>query len=145
MVLRIRDDGAGIDLDAVQRKAVERGLLEPGITVSRDVLLNMIMEPGFSTAETVNQVAGRGVGMDVVNTEVKQLGGLIDIDSEPGKGTTFTVSMPMTLSITRALMVNVGEETFAVPLLSVQGVERIRPLLSVQGVERIRAEEMAAR
>jgi len=132
MVLRIRDDGAGIDLDAVQRKAVERGLLEPGITVSRDVLLNMIMEPGFSTAETVNQVAGRGVGMDVVNTEVKQLGGLIDIDSEPGKGTTFTVSMPMTLSITRALMVNVGEETFAVPLLSVQGVERIR------------AEEMAS-
>ena len=126
MVLRIRDDGAGIDLDAVQRKAVERGLLEPGITVSRDVLLNMIMAPGFSTAETVNQVAGRGVGMDVVNTEVKQLGGLIDIDSEPGKGTTFTVSMPMTLSITRALMVNVGEETFAVPLLSVQGVERIR-------------------
>ena len=132
MVLRIRDDGAGIDLDAVQRKAVERGLLEPGITVSRDVLLNMIMAPGFSTAETVNQVAGRGVGMDVVNTEVKQLGGLIDIDSEPGKGTTFTVSMPMTLSITRALMVNVGEETFAVPLLSVQGVERIR------------AEEMAS-
>ncbi len=126
MVLRIRDDGAGIDLDAVQRKAVERGLLEPGATVPRDVLLNMIMEPGFSTAETVNQVAGRGVGMDVVNTEVKQLGGLIDIDSAPGQGTTFTISMPLTLSITRALMVRVGEETFAVPLLSVQGVERIR-------------------
>ena len=126
MVLRIRDDGAGIDLDAVQRKAVERGLLEPGAVVPKDVLLNLIMEPGFSTAETVNQVAGRGVGMDVVNTEVKQLGGLIDIDSEPGQGTTFTISMPMTLSITRALMVRVGEETFAVPLLSVAAVERIR-------------------
>ena len=126
MILRIRDDGAGIDLDAVQRKAIERGLLEPGVTVPRDVLLNMIMEPGFSTAESVSQVAGRGVGMDVVNTEVKQLGGLIDIESEPGQGTTFTISMPMTLSITRALMVRVGEETFAVPLLSVAAVERIR-------------------
>jgi len=126
MVLRIRDDGAGIDLDAVQRKAIERGLLEPGVSVPRDVLLNMIMEPGFSTAESVSQVAGRGVGMDVVNTEIKQLGGLIDIESEPGQGATFTISMPLTLSITRALMVRVGEETFAVPLLSVAAVERIR-------------------
>ncbi|HID50244.1 MAG TPA: histidine kinase, partial [Chromatiales bacterium] len=125
IVIRVSDDGAGLDLEAIQKKAIEKGLLKPGTKVARDVLLNMIMESGFSTAETVSQVAGRGVGMDVVNTEIKQLGGLLSIDTETGKGTTFTISMPLTLAITRALMISVGEETYAVPLMGVQGVERI--------------------
>ena len=125
IIIRVSDDGAGLNLEAIQKKAIAKGLLKPGITVTRDVLLNMIMEPGFSTAETVTQVAGRGVGMDVVNTEIKQLGGLLNIETESGKGTTFTISMPLTLAITRALMVLVGEETYAVPLMGVQGVERI--------------------
>ena len=125
IIIKVSDDGNGINLDAIQKKAVEKGLLKAGSKVAKDVLLNMIMESGFSTAEKVTQIAGRGVGMDVVNTEIKQLGGLLGIDTEPGKGTTFTVNMPLTLAITRALMVSVGDETYAIPLLSVQGVERI--------------------
>jgi len=125
IVIQVSDDGAGINLEAIQKKAVEKGLLKPGSKVAKDVLLNIIMESGFSTAEKVTQVAGRGVGMDVVNTEIKQLGGLLSIDTERDKGTTFTINMPLTLAITRALMVNVGEEGYAIPLLSVHGVERI--------------------
>lgn len=83
------------------------------------------MESGFSTADEVTQISGRGVGMDVVNNEIKQLGGLLTIDTEQGKGSRFTVSLPLTLSLTRALMVQVSEETYALPLLSVEGVERI--------------------
>ncbi len=125
IVIRVSDDGAGLNLAAIQKKAIEKGLLKPGTEVPRETLLNMVMESGFSTAEEVTQIAGRGVGMDVVNTEIKQLGGLVNIDTEEGKGTTFTISMPLTLAITRALMVNVGDDTFAIPLLGVQGVERI--------------------
>ena len=125
IVIQVSDDGAGINLEAIQKKAIEKGLLKPGSKVAKDVLLNMIMESGFSTAEQVTQVAGRGVGMDVVNTEIKQLGGLLSIDTERDKGTTFTINMPLTLAITRALMVNVGDEGYAIPLLSVHGVERI--------------------
>jgi chemosensory pili system protein ChpA (sensor histidine kinase/response regulator) len=125
IIIQVGDDGAGINLDAIQKKAIEKGLLKAGSKVAKDVLLNMIMESGFSTAEKVTQVAGRGVGMDVVNTEIKQLGGLLGIDTDPGKGTTFTINMPLTLAISRALMISVGEETYAIPLLSVQGVERI--------------------
>jgi chemosensory pili system protein ChpA (sensor histidine kinase/response regulator) len=140
IVIQVSDDGAGINLEAIQKKAIEKGLLKPGSKVAKDVLLNMIMESGFSTAEQVTQVAGRGVGMDVVNTEIKQLGGLLSIDTERGKGTTFTINMPLTLAITRALMVNVGEENYAIPLLSVHGVERI----SAEELQALQAEERPA-
>ena len=140
IVIQVSDDGGGINLDAIQKKAVERGLIKAGSKVAKDVLLNMIMESGFSTAEKVTQVAGRGVGMDVVNTEIKQLGGLLGIDTEPGKGTTFTINMPLTLAITRALMVSVAEETYAIPLLSVHGVERI----STQELEKLKKQEKPA-
>ena len=123
--IRIKDDGAGINLEAIRTKAISRGLIQEGAAISKDMLLDMIMQSGFSTAETVSQIAGRGVGMDVVNTEIKQLGGIFNIDTEKNKGTTFTVSLPMTLAISRALMVMIGEETYAIPLLSVEGVERI--------------------
>ncbi|MDH5369994.1 MAG: response regulator, partial [Gammaproteobacteria bacterium] len=125
ILIKIRDDGAGINLDAIHAKAVSKGLLKEGATVSKEILLEMIMQSGFSTAESVSQIAGRGVGMDVVNTEIKQLGGIFNIDTEKNNGTTFTVNLPLTLAITRALMVMVGEDTYAVPLLSVEGVERI--------------------
>ncbi len=137
IVIQVSDDGAGINLEAIQKKAIEKGLLKPGAKVAKDVLLNMIMESGFSTAEEVTQVAGRGVGMDVVNTEIKQLGGLLTIDTERGKGTTFTINMPLTLAITRALMVNVGEENYAIPLLSVHGVERI----SAEELQQLQSQE----
>ena len=125
IVLTLTDDGAGIDLVAIQQKAIEKGKLKADAHVTRETLFDLIMESGFSTADEVTQIAGRGVGMDVVNNEIKQLGGLLNIDTEQSKGTRFTISLPLTLSLTRALMVQVGEETFALPLLSVEGVERI--------------------
>lgn len=125
LVITVVDDGAGINLDAIRNKAIARGILKPGVVVSKDDLLDIILESGFSTAEEVTQIAGRGVGMDVVNNEIKQLGGLLDINTESGKGTTFTISMPMSLSVTRALLVHVGEETYAIPLMGVESVERV--------------------
>lgn len=126
IIIRVNDDGKGIDLQAIHKKAIERGLLQPEDKATKETLLNMIMQSGFSTAEQVTQIAGRGVGMDVVNSEIKQLGGLLEIDTHEGQGTRFTISLPLTLAISRALMVYVGEELYAVPLLNVQGVERIR-------------------
>ena len=125
IVIKIQDDGSGINLEAIRNKAISKGLLEAGAPVTKEMLLDMIMQSGFSTAESVNQIAGRGVGMDVVNTEIKQLGGVFNINTVEGKGTTFTVSLPLTLAISRALMVMVGEDYYAVPLLSVEGVERV--------------------
>jgi chemosensory pili system protein ChpA (sensor histidine kinase/response regulator) len=124
-VIRISDDGAGIDLDAIRNKAIEKGLISANAEISKAALLDIIMQSGFSTADEVTQIAGRGVGMDVVNTEIKQLGGHLQVDTEKGKGTLFTINMPLTLAVSRALMVNVADETYAIPLLSVEGVERI--------------------
>lgn len=125
IVIKIQDDGSGINLDAIRNKAISKGLITADAPVTKEMLLDMIMQSGFSTAESVNQIAGRGVGMDVVNTEIKQLGGVFNIDTVEGKGTTFSVSLPLTLAISRALMVMVGEDYYAIPLLSVEGVERI--------------------
>ena len=125
ILIKIKDDGAGIDLEAIRNKAVDKGLIEKGANVGKEKLLNMIMQSGFSTADSVSQISGRGVGMDVVNTEIKQLGGVFNIDTEDNKGTTFTITLPLTLAISRALMVMVGEDTYAVPLLSVKGIERV--------------------
>ena len=125
ILIRIKDDGKGINLDAIRDKAVSKGLIEAGEEVSKQQLLDIIMQSGFSTAESVSQIAGRGVGMDVVNTEIKQLGGIFHIDTKKDQGTTFTVSLPLTLAISRALMVTMADDTYAVPLLSVEGVERI--------------------
>jgi len=137
IVITVADDGAGINTDAIRRKAIERGLLKPGVQVSEDDLLDMILQSGFSTAETVTQISGRGVGMDVVDNEVKQLGGVLSINTEKNRGTVFSISMPMSLSVTRALMVTVGEEQYAIPLLGVESVERV----SREEVLRIQAEE----
>jgi chemosensory pili system protein ChpA (sensor histidine kinase/response regulator) len=125
VVLTVADDGAGIDLDAVRAKAISRGLLKADAPVSEQVLLDMILESGFSTAEEVTQVAGRGVGMDVVASELKQLGGTFAIETKSGAGTKFTVRLPLTLSITQALMVGLSDDIYALPLLSVEGIERI--------------------
>lgn len=133
ILIKIQDDGAGINLEAIRTKGISKGLIKADEAASKEMLLDMIMESGFSTAESVSQIAGRGVGMDVVNTEIKQLGGVFKIDTEDGKGTTFTVSLPLTLAISRALMVTVADETYAIPLLSVEGVERI-PASKIQEI-----------
>ncbi len=126
VVLKISDDGAGIDLTAIREKAVERGLMAKDAGISDEEALQFILETGFSTAEKVTQVAGRGVGMDVVNSEVKQLGGSLHIGSEQGKGTTFTMRLPFTLALNQALLVEVGEDTYAIPLSSIEGIVRLR-------------------
>jgi chemosensory pili system protein ChpA (sensor histidine kinase/response regulator) len=127
IVIEMRDDGAGVDLDAVRRKAIKRGMIEAGAELSDYELLQFILQAGFSTAEKVTQISGRGVGMDVVHAEVKQLGGSMIIDSTPGQGTRFQIRLPFTVSVNRALMVQGGEEQYAVPLNTIEGIVRVMP------------------
>jgi len=125
MVIDVADDGRGLDVNAIRRKAYELDLLRPESKVSDDEIMNLILKPGFTTAGKVTQSAGRGVGMDVVANEVKKLGGSLRISSVTGQGTNFTVRLPFTLAITQALIVRTGEEVYALPLPSVEGVARI--------------------
>jgi chemosensory pili system protein ChpA (sensor histidine kinase/response regulator) len=125
MVIVLEDDGRGIDVGAVRARARERGLLQPGRVLSDEEALQLILEPGFSTASTVTQHAGRGVGMDVVVNEIKKLGGALFTESQPGHGVKFTIRLPFTLAITQALIVRTGEELYALPLPSVEGVARV--------------------
>ncbi|WP_461057678.1 hybrid sensor histidine kinase/response regulator, partial [Silanimonas algicola] len=125
VVLRLTDDGKGLDRDRIFAKAVERGLTTADAQLSDEQVFGFILESGFSTAETVSKLAGRGVGMDVVYSEIRQLGGSLQIRSTPGKGSEFTVRLPFTLAVTQAVFVKIGETRFAVPIASVQGVARI--------------------
>jgi chemosensory pili system protein ChpA (sensor histidine kinase/response regulator) len=125
VVLQISDDGRGLDRKAIRERGEDRGLVRKDVPLSNAQLDALIFEPGFSTAEEVTRLAGRGVGMDVVASEVRQLGGTIDIHSELGKGTVFTLRLPQTLAVTQAAFVRIGETTFAVPIASVRGVGRI--------------------
>jgi chemosensory pili system protein ChpA (sensor histidine kinase/response regulator) len=127
VVVRVSDDGRGLDREAIRRRAIERGLLREDAKPSDDQLLGLITQTGFSTVDKVTQLAGRGVGMDVVANEIKQLGGSLAIDSQTGKGTTFVLRLPFTLAVTQAILVRIGEATFAIPMTSVQGVARIGP------------------
>ncbi len=137
IVLRIEDDGAGIDIDAVRARAVERGLMQADSGLADIDVIQFILQTGFSTVTEVTQISGRGVGMDVVNSEVKQLGGSLHIASTAGEGTLFTVRLPYTLAINQALLVTAGEQSFCVPLGSVEGVVRANPkeLMSAYGAE----------
>ncbi|HEV7490150.1 MAG TPA: Hpt domain-containing protein [Rhodanobacteraceae bacterium] len=125
VVLRVSDDGHGMDREAIRLKAIERGLLKPDVELSDRDLYGFVLETGFSTAEQVTQLSGRGVGMDVVHNEIKQLGGSLLIDSEQGKGATFTIRLPFTLAVTQAILVKLGDNTYAIPMSSVQGVVRM--------------------
>jgi chemosensory pili system protein ChpA (sensor histidine kinase/response regulator) len=126
VLVRVSDDGAGFDRDAIRAKAIERGLLKPDIPVADSELFNFVLQTGFSTASEVSQLAGRGVGMDVVANQIRQLGGSLSIESERGKGTVFNIRLPFTLAVTQAITVRAGDATFAIPMTSVQAVSRIR-------------------
>lgn len=121
----VKDDGRGIDVQAVKSKAIERGLMSEDAQLSDHDIIQFILETGFSTAQEVSQVAGRGVGMDVVNNEIKQLGGNLIIDTNPGQGTTFTIYLPLTLATGRALMVQVADEMYAIPLIGIENIVRV--------------------
>jgi chemosensory pili system protein ChpA (sensor histidine kinase/response regulator) len=127
VVVRVSDDGRGLNREAIRKRGIERGMLRPETRPTDNQLLSLITQPGFSTASTVTQLAGRGVGMDVVANEIKQLGGSLSIESEEGKGTTFILRLPFTLAVTQAILVRIGEATFAIPMTSVQGVARVNP------------------
>ena len=119
--IEVTDDGRGIDLDSIRAKAVEKGLASPqevnGMTSGQ--VTDLLFRPGFSTAQNVTDVSGRGVGLDVVRNKIESLNGEILVDTELGQGTTFKIRLPLTLAIIQALLVKVGSETFAIPLSSV--------------------------
>ncbi len=125
VVITVADDGAGVNLKLVRDRAVAMGLITPKQELSDEQALQLILEPGFSTAGRLTQTAGRGVGMDVVATEIKKLGGSLYTETWTGKGTCFTVRLPFTLAISQALVVRVGEELYALPLPTVEGVVRV--------------------
>jgi chemosensory pili system protein ChpA (sensor histidine kinase/response regulator) len=125
VVIRVDDDGGGLDLAAIRRRAVQRGLLVEGAPISDDELAQLVLESGFSTVEQVTQIAGRGVGLDVVNAEIKQLSGSFNLESLAGQGTSFTVRLPLTLAIIEVLLVEVAGEVVAVPHTTIEAVSRI--------------------
>ncbi len=127
VVITLSDDGKGIDTDAVRKKAVERGLIAPDAQLSEQEIQQFIFHAGFSTAAAVTQISGRGVGMDVVASEIKQMGGSVTIDSHKGQGTRFIIRLPFTLAMNRALMVKAAEDTYAIPLNQIEGIVRISP------------------
>ncbi|MCS3649621.1 two-component system chemotaxis sensor kinase CheA [Salinibacter ruber] len=129
IIIEIADDGAGLDPDALRRKAIEKDVLteDEATDLSDSEAYQLIFRPGFSTTEEVGQVSGRGVGMDVVKTNLAELNGTIDIDSTPGEGTRFTLKLPLTLAILQSMLVRSGAETFAIPLYAVSEAVRLEP------------------
>lgn len=120
VVIAATDDGRGIDVEGVRRRALERGLLAPGDEPTRKELLALVFAPGLSTRGEVTETSGRGVGMDVVRANITSLGGVVDLDSAPGRGTSVIMTLPITLAIIQALIVGAGDQRFAIPLNSVR-------------------------
>ncbi len=127
IVLSIRDDGKGLNYEAIRNKGLQLGLLSEDEQVSNERLAELIFTPGFSTAAAVNQIAGRGIGMDVVKSEVTNLGGRIEIASTPGNGTLFTIYLPLTLAVTQAVLVSAAGQTYALPSAMVEQVQEYKP------------------
>jgi chemosensory pili system protein ChpA (sensor histidine kinase/response regulator) len=122
IVMKVSDDGQGMDVERIRRKAIQLGLMAEGDQKPDHDILQFIMHEGFSTADDVSQIAGRGVGMDVVDTEIKQLGGNLTIHSEWGRGTSFNIRLPLTLAINQALLIQLEEDIYAIPLTAIEGV-----------------------
>ncbi|TFH04410.1 MAG: chemotaxis protein CheA, partial [Spirochaetales bacterium] len=127
IIIEVSDDGRGIDVEAVGKKAVDRGMIHPGKVLSDLEAFNLIFDPGFSTAEKVSNISGRGVGLDVVRKQIEKLNGSVTVWSSKGEGTRFTIRIPLTLAIIQGLMVRVGQETYAIPITAVVESHRIKP------------------
>ena len=126
-VLVFADDGAGINVERVRAKAIAKGLMSPADQLSDSQVAEFIFAAGFSTADSVSEISGRGVGMDVVRAEVSALGGRIDIDFKTGRGTTFTIYLPLTLAVTQVVLVRAGSATYAFPAAMVEQVRQVKP------------------
>jgi two-component system chemotaxis sensor kinase CheA len=139
VIIEISDDGRGIDVDKVKRKALERGLIDEALfaSISDQDALQLIMEAGLSTADQVSDLSGRGVGMDVVRSMVRRTGGTITLDSEPGRGTRVTISLPLSMSVHRVMMIDVDRDIFGVPIESI--VESVR--VPAAGIHRHKTHE----
>jgi two-component system chemotaxis sensor kinase CheA len=138
VAIRVQDDGRGIDRDRILAKARREGLVEAGVeTLSDDLLMRVLARPGFSTAERVSGVSGRGVGVDAALTRIRALGGTLELRSEAGQGTTWTLRVPLTLAIVRALLTGVGGECYAIPLAYVAETVEFAP----QAVTAVRDRE----
>ena len=139
VVIEIADDGAGIDVERIRDKALSRGFLTPNqlAQMSEREILNLVFEPGLSTAEQVTNVSGRGVGMDVVRTKLEKIGGSVELQSERGRGTTVRVKIPLTLAIVPALMITDGGERFAIPQVSLLELVRLEGDAATTGIEYI--------
>ena len=137
--IEISDDGAGIDVERVKRKAIARGSItaEHAARMSEREALNLIFLPGLSTSERVTNVSGRGVGMDVVKTNIEKIGGMVDVQSAAGQGTTLKIKIPLTLAIIPALVVTSGQERFAIPQVSLLELVRLEGADAIAGIEKI--------
>lgn len=125
LLIELSDDGKGLDYSAIRNTAIRRGLMSAEAELRDEEVAQFIFEPGFSTAKKLTQDAGRGIGMDVVASEVKQLGGTLELASDIGKGTRFLVRLPLNLAISQALLVEAGHDLFAIPLVSIEGIVRV--------------------
>jgi len=119
IVIQIKDDGAGLNKDKIITKAKEKGLVANGERLSDDQIYDLIFRPGFSTADVVSDVSGRGVGMDVVRRNIRELGGAVEVKSKPGEGSVFTIRLPLTLAILDGQLVGIGNETYILPVISI--------------------------
>ena len=126
IIIEIGDDGNGIDIEVVKQKAIDKGLIHPSKQLTDLEAFNLIFEPGFSTAAKITSVSGRGVGLDVVRKQIEKLNGNVSIWSQKGKGSKFTIKLPLTLAIIQGLLVRVGSEVYAIPITSVVDSHRIR-------------------
>jgi two-component system chemotaxis sensor kinase CheA len=137
VVVTIQDDGAGLDTDKILRRAIEKGLISKDQHLERNEIINLIFLPGLSTKEDISEISGRGVGMDVVKEKITSLGGFVNVETESGVGSTFILTLPITLAIVKALIIQVANERFAVPLTSIIETFIINPekIQTIEGRE----------
>ena len=126
IIIDIADDGAGINVEKVKQKAISKGLIHPNKILTDQEAYQLIFMPGFSTADKISSVSGRGVGLDVVKTMIEKLNGTVSVTSEPGKGTKFSIRLPLTLAIIQGLLVRVGKEVYSIPIASVIESQRVK-------------------